>query len=284
MIKMKKEIIERNTTELVAGYDGLKLYLNKDYPHNLPKAVLVISHGLAVHSHQFVDFAKTMNNNDVAVYRFDARGHGKSDGRDKIHLNSYFEMVEDLRLVVEKAKIENPNIPIFVMGHSMGGHITALYTTKYPQAVDGVILAGAVLRYSQLNLDDLPRPEPADSFVNGIEIMHKIFDLPMEEKDSDWDDPLILETFSVSFMNGFKEGIQYLKANAEKFNASVLLVSGSDDLNVVPKDAIDFYQETTSKDKSLRLYSGLGHYLMFEPNGDLVVTDIVGWINQRVHK
>ncbi|RIN28830.1 alpha/beta fold hydrolase [Staphylococcus succinus] len=284
MIKMNKEIIERNTTELVAGYDGLKLYLNKDYPHNLPKAVLVISHGLAVHSHQFVDFSKTMNNNDVAVYRFDARGHGKSDGRDKIHLNSYFEMVEDLRLVVEKAKIENPNIPIYVMGHSMGGHITALYTTKYPQAVDGVILAGAVLRYSQLNLDDLPRPEPADSFVNGIEIMHKIFDLPMEEKDSDWDDPLILETFSVSFMNGFKEGIQYLKANAEKFNAPVLLVSGSDDLNVVPKDAIDFYQETTSKDKSLRLYSGLGHYLMFEPNGDLVVTDIVGWINQRVHK
>ncbi|WP_220453725.1 alpha/beta hydrolase [Staphylococcus succinus] len=281
---MNKEIIERNTTELVAGYDGLKLYLNKDYPHNLPKAVLVISHGLAVHSHQFVDFSKTMNNNDVAVYRFDARGHGKSDGRDKIHLNSYFEMVEDLRLVVEKAKIENPNIPIYVMGHSMGGHITALYTTKYPQAVDGVILAGAVLRYSQLNLDDLPRPEPADSFVNGIEIMHKIFDLPMEEKDSDWDDPLILETFSVSFMNGFKEGIQYLKANAEKFNAPVLLVSGSDDLNVVPKDAIDFYQETTSKDKSLRLYSGLGHYLMFEPNGDLVVTDIVGWINQRVHK
>lgn len=283
---MNKEIIERNTTELVAGYDGLKLYLNKDYPHNLPKAVLVISHGLAVHSHHFLDFAKTMNSNDIAIYRFDARGHGKSEGRDKIHLNSYFEMVEDLRLVVEKAKIENPNLPIFVMGHSMGGHITALYTTKYPQAVDGVILAGAVLRYSQLNLDDLPRPEPADSFVNGVEIMHKIFDLPMEEeeKDSDWYDPLILETFSVSFMNGFKEGIQYLKSNAEKFNAPVLLVSGSDDLNVVPKDAIDFYQETTSKDKSLRLYSGLGHYLMFEPNGDLVVTDIVGWINQRVHK
>ena len=98
---------QRNTTELVAGYDGLNLYLTKDYPQNPLKAVLIISHGLAVHSHGFADFAKTMNNHDIAVYRFDARGHGKSDGRDKIHLNSYFEMVEDLRLVVEKAKTEN---------------------------------------------------------------------------------------------------------------------------------------------------------------------------------
>ncbi|MGX9292284.1 alpha/beta hydrolase [Bacillus sp. A015] len=283
---MNKQTIERNTTELVAGYDSLNLYLTKDYPQNPPKAVLIISHGLAVHSHGFADFAKTMNNHDITVYRFDARGHGKSDGRDKIHLNSYFEMVEDLRLVVEKAKTENPNLPIFVMGHSMGGNITALYTTKYPQAADGVILAGAGVRFNQLNLDDLPRPEPADSFVNGVETIHKMLNLPMveEESDSDWYDPLMLETFSVSFFNGIKEGVQYLKANADKFIAPVLLVSGSDDVYVVPKDAIDFYQETASKDKSLRLYSGIGHYLMFEPNGDVVVDDIVRWINQRVKK
>lgn len=112
-----------------------------------------------------------------------------------------------------------------------------------------------------------------------------MLNLPMvEESDNDWDDPLMLETFSVSFFNGVKEGAQYLKANADKFIAPVLLVSGCDDVYVVPIDAIDFYQETASKDKSLRLYSGLGHYLMFEPNGDVVVDDIVGWINQRVKK
>ena len=95
-----------------------------------------------------------MNNHDIAVYRFDARGHGKSDGRDKIHLNSYFEMVEDLRLVVEKSKTENPNLPIFVMGHSMVENITALFTPQNMQSADGVILAGAGVRFNQLNLDD----------------------------------------------------------------------------------------------------------------------------------
>nr|WP_199721103.1 alpha/beta fold hydrolase [Neisseria weixii] len=86
----------------------------------------MISHGLASHSGVFDGFTQRMTGNGIAVYRFDARGHGKSDGRDSIHINSYFEMVEDLRRVVEKAKAENPNLPVFVMGHSMGGYITAL--------------------------------------------------------------------------------------------------------------------------------------------------------------
>ncbi|SOD69881.1 alpha/beta fold hydrolase [Alysiella filiformis] len=101
--------------------DGLTLHLQKDIPNTKPKAVVVISHGLASHSGVFGEFAKTMNQNDIAVYRFDHRGHGKSDGRDSIHIKSYFEMVEDLRLVVEKAKAESPNTPVFVLGHSMSG-------------------------------------------------------------------------------------------------------------------------------------------------------------------
>ena len=61
-----------------------------------------------------------------------------------------------------------------------------------------------------------------------------MLNLPMveEESDRDWYDPLMLETFSVSFFNGIKESVQYLKANADKFIAPVLLVSGSDDVSL----------------------------------------------------
>ncbi|WP_305269956.1 alpha/beta fold hydrolase [Moraxella sp. ZY210820] len=134
--------ITKSTAQKIKTFDGLNLHLQKDIPNARPKAVVVISHGLASHSGVFGDFAKTMNANDIAVYRFDHRGHGKSDGRDSIHIKSYFEMVEDLRLVVQKAKAENPNTPVFVLGHSMGGHISALYGTKYPHDVNGFILAG----------------------------------------------------------------------------------------------------------------------------------------------
>lgn len=264
--------------------DGLKLHLQKDIPQTKPRAILVISHGLASHSGVFNNFAKTLNTEGIAVYRFDHRGHGKSDGRDSIHINSYFEMVEDLRLVVERAKAENPNTPVFVLGHSMGGHITALYGTKYPQGADGFILAAGVLRYNQMNFGYLPRPEPKDSFVNGFEAAHKTLNLPIPDMGAGLslpNDPLMLEKFSVSFPNSFKEGVQYLKSHSYYFTAPVLLVSGNADLYVVPQDAIQFYEETGSNDKSLRLYPNIGHMLMLGENGKMITQDILNWISER---
>lgn len=276
--------IAKSVVQKIKTQDGLNLRLTKDYPNAKPKAILVIAHGLASHSGVFSEMAKTMTNNNIAVYRFDQRGHGKSDGRDSIHINSYFEMVDDLRRVVQKAKQENPNTPIFVLGHSMGGHITALYATKYPNETNGVILAAGVLRYHQMNFGYLPRPEPKDSFVSGM-VTVTTLNLPIPKTDDSGlslpNDPLMLEKFSVSFANGFKEGVQYLKDNDNKFTDPVLLVSGDADLYVVPQDAIDFYNETKSVDKSLRLYSRIGHLLFLEKGGDEITVDIAKWISQR---
>lgn len=277
-----KTSVSKSVVQKIQTVDGLNLHLQKDIPKQKPKAIVVISHGLASHSGVFGEFAKTMNDNAIAVYRFDHRGHGKSDGRDSIHINSYFEMVEDLRLVVEKAKRENPNTPVFVLGHSMGGHISALYGTKYPNDVDGFILAAGVLRYNQMNFGHLPRPESAGSFVNGAVAMTTL-NLPFNgEGLSVGGDPLMLEKFSVSFPNSFKEGVQYLKDNDDKFIAPVLLISGNKDLFVVPKDAIDFYNEINSTDKSLVLYPNFGHLLMLENGGQKINADVAEWINERV--
>lgn len=277
-----KTAVEQPAIQTIKTLDGLNLHLQKDMPNTKPKAVVVISHGLASHSGVFGDFAKTMNASDIAVYRFDHRGHGKSDGRDSIHINSYFEMVEDLRLVVEKAKQENPNTPVFVLGHSMGGHITALFGTKYPQGADGFILAAGVLRYNQMNFGYLPRPEPKDSFVSGA-VSLTTLNIPFEGAGLSLDnDPLMLEKFSVSFPNCFKEGVQYLKDNDDKFVAPVMLISGNKDVFVAPKDAIDFYNETNSVDKSLILYPNFGHLLMLENGGQKINDDVAEWINERV--
>lgn len=50
----------------------------------------------------------------------------------------------------------------------------------------------------------------------------------------------------------------------------------------MPQDAIDFYGQTNSVDKSLRLYSRFGHLLMLEKGGELITNDMVAWIKQRM--
>lgn len=139
-----------------------------------------------------------------------------------------------------------------------------------------------MLRYNQMNFGHLPRPEPKDSFVSGMVAMTTL-NLPFNgEGLSLGGDPLMLDKFSVSFLNSFKEGIAYLKDNDDKFTAPVLLISGNKDLFVVPKDAIDFYNETNSLDKSLILYPNFGHLLMLENGGQKINDDVAEWIGERV--
>ncbi|WP_305269955.1 serine aminopeptidase domain-containing protein [Moraxella sp. ZY210820] len=133
-----------------------------------------------------------------------------------------------------------------------------------------------------MNFGHLPRPEPKDSFVDGS-VSLTTLNIPFEGAGlSVAGDPLMLNKFSVSFPNGFKEGIKYLKDNDDKFVAPVMLISGNKDVFVAPKDAIDFYNETNSVDKSLILYPNFGHLLMLENGGQKINDDVAEWINERV--
>lgn len=273
----------KQTTEMVPSYDGIKLRLSKDYPKEKPKAVLIVAHGLSNHLGLYDNFAKDLNKDNIAIYRYDHRGHGLSEGR-RGYVKSFFEMVDDMDVIVKKAKTENPGLPVFILGHSMGGHVAALYGTKYPGKVNGYILAAGVLRYHQMNFGYLPRPEDPESYISVIKAAHGTLNLP-EFKDlselSVEGDTLSLKECSVSLINAFKPGLEYLRDNSRKFTDPVLLVSGDADLYVVPQDAIDFYQQTNSTDNSLRLYNGIGHFLMNEQNGDVVTKDIADWIKRR---
>lgn len=92
----------------------------------------------------------------------------------------------------------------------------------------------------------------------------------------------MLEKFSVSFPNSFKEGLEYLKDHGRQFTAPVMLISGNNDMFVLLQDAIDFYNETKSGDKSLVLYPNFGHLLMLEQGGQKINDDVAEWIGERV--
>ncbi|KGQ70058.1 lysophospholipase [Uruburuella testudinis] len=272
--------------ETIKSQDGLNLYLQKDYPQTKPKAVVIIVHGLASHSGVFDDVVKQLNQNRFAVYRFDQHGHGKSEGRDR-PINGFSGMVADLDAVIKKAKKENPGTPIYLIGHSMGGHLAALYGTRYPEAVNGYILAAGLLRYNQMNFGHLPRPEDPNSTVSCTQAALQTLNLPTSKPSEGLslpNDPLMLQDCSVAMINAFDGGLKYLRENSYQFRDPVLLLNGDADLYVLPQDAIDFYGQTNSTDKSLRLYSHIGHLLFLENGGDIVTRDIIDWLNRRTHQ
>lgn len=273
--------IEKDT---ITTFDGLKLYLSRDSASDAPKAVLIILHGLANHHRLYDNFVPEFLKANINVYRYDARGHGKSEGK-RGYVKSYWDMAEDLRVITNLAKQENPNKPIFILGHSMGGHVAALYGTKYPNEVRGIILAAGVLRYNFMNFGWLPRPEAPEDYINTIDAAYGTLHLPewkQMQMFSAKGDTESLNEITAAILNAFKETIQYLKDNCRTFTNSVLILNGNHDTSVTPQDAIDFYQQTGAKDKSLRLYAGVNHFLMNDPKGHHIASDIINWIDDRL--
>ena len=284
LLKFEKNNGVYYSDEMVESWDGLKLHLVRQFITDSPKGILIILHGLANNLDLYDDFVKPFIKANIGVYHYDARGHGKSEGK-RGYVKSYWEMVDDLKVIVNLAKEENPNVKVFVLGHSMGGHVAALFGTKYPEEVNGIVLASGVLRYNLTNFGYLPRPEAADTKINTIDAAYGTLHLPewktMKEFSKPGDTSTLTEIYP-AILNAFKEGIEYLKTHRDTFCNSVMILNGNADDSVSPKDAIEFYEQTIAKDKSLFIYAGVSHFLMADIKGHMIAGDVLNWIEDRL--
>lgn len=123
--------------------DGVNLSVSKNFVES-PKAAVIIVHGLCEHAGRYDYVASRLNDFGYSVYRFDNRGHGRSGG-ERGYIDDYQIFIDDTEKIVSIAKKENPGIPLFMLGHSMGGFITAFYGVKYPGRLAGQLLSGAAL-------------------------------------------------------------------------------------------------------------------------------------------
>ena len=118
-----------------ASFDGTELYMKCNVPEK-PNGVIVIVHGLCEHQGRYDYVTDKLNSAGYSVYRFDHRGHGRSKGKS-VYYTDFNEIVDDVNEAVKIAEAENPNIPLFILGHSMGGYATALFGAKYPGGSEG---------------------------------------------------------------------------------------------------------------------------------------------------
>ncbi len=113
-----------------------------------PKAVLQISHGMAEHIMRYDHFARWMNNNGVIVAGNSHLGHGTTAKNEKdlgyfAKKNGWNHVVEDMDLVRKEIEKMYPDLPYYILGHSMGSFLTRTYIcTEYAQGLSGVIISG----------------------------------------------------------------------------------------------------------------------------------------------
>ena len=276
-----------NEESIIKSSNNVNIFYKKDIPNN-PKGIVVIVHGFAEHLGRYDYFVENLNQNGFVCYRFDNRGHGKSGG-ETLDLEDYIDFVNDADLVVQKAKSDFPNLPIFMFGHSMGGFITALYGEKFKDRLNGQVLSGAAT--------DEPLQSTA-ALKKIINIGNKIFPKLRVKNDLSAlisrdntvidnyrKDPLIHDKATIRFYKQFiVEGITYLKNNAKEYNYDCLILHGKDDKIISYKSSENFYNKISSKDKKIKIYDNLYHEILNESDRDIVINDIIDWLKDKTSK
>ncbi|PUU86292.1 MAG: alpha/beta hydrolase fold protein, partial [Halanaerobium sp.] len=98
-----------HNTEFIETFDSQKLFLRRDLVDD-PQAVVIIVHGLNEHQGRYDYFAGRLNGEGFSVYRFDNRGHGRSDGAQS-YIEDFNTYLDDADTVYELVKKENPELP-----------------------------------------------------------------------------------------------------------------------------------------------------------------------------
>ena len=111
------------------------------------RAVLQICHGVAEHIARYDAFARYLNGLGIAVVGHDHLGHGLSlpEGGTPVYFgegNTWNTVVDDIYVLHQRIRLRYPDVPLCIMGHSMGSFLTRTYLIRYPGTVKAAIIMG----------------------------------------------------------------------------------------------------------------------------------------------
>lgn len=118
--------------------DGLQLYGRLWPTERLPRAVVVLVHGLGDHSGRHGQLARALNDVDCACLAGDLRGHGRSPGQ-RGHASSLARLRQDLTALLQQARRYAPHPPLLLVGLSMGGTLALSLVLRERPELDGLI-------------------------------------------------------------------------------------------------------------------------------------------------
>ncbi len=250
-----------------------------------PRRAFVLTHGYAEHSGRYEHVGSWLAARGSAVHAFDHQGHGQSDGK-RGHAASLDALVDDLDLAVEHARAEHPELPLYVLGHSMGGLVALAHAALRRPRLDGVVSSAAALVID-------PPPNALERL--GLRLLRPLLpklSLPREIDDAALSrdpevgrayraDPLVFQTMTLGLAGAIYYGGQQTLAAASQTQVPALLLHGADDPIASPTGSSRFAAALSSPDSELRVIPGLRHEILNEPEWETVLGDILDWIERR---
>ncbi|MFX1548565.1 MAG: alpha/beta hydrolase [Promethearchaeota archaeon] len=270
------------------GANGVKIYYQAWLPDN-PKAVVQIVHGGFEHSGRYLNVVNELIPLNYTVYADDHRGHGKSEGT-RNYVDSFDQFIEDEKKVYDIIKEIYPNLPIFMLGHSMGAIIAAYFAQKYEELLAGLILSGtttssaAFPKLLKMMMKILSKITPKLTINPNVD--PNVLSRDPEVVKAYQEDPYVhAEKITIRLAGEITRYIDGLVDVYKNFTLPLLVQCGSEDRLMKVKDfKEDLINVFKMEDKEINIYDGLYHEVYNELENDriMVLKDLTDWLEKHV--
>lgn len=274
---MKKE------TQIINGKRSGDLFYRFWTPETAPVGLIVIQHGYAEHSGRYEEVAKFFTEHGYAVAALDLPGHGKSTGQ-KAYTEDFGIYVDELENFLDFSINKFQGIKVFLLGHSMGGAISLILCLRNSNSVKGLILSGAGIRLKsflpQIAIfkiaEFMAKHMPAKGL---IKLSSKLVSRDKNVVKAYEKDPLCFHrTIPFSTLREFANAGLFIEKNMRQLTTPVLILHGGDDRIIDPAGSRMLYSAVASPDKTLKIFNGLYHEIMAEPEKETVFKTMISWV------
>lgn len=275
------------------------------------KGIILLAHGMAETIERYDELASHLSQYGFMVYGHNHRGHGQTAGSlaglGILGKDGWVKMKDDLRQAVQLAKANDPDLPVFIVGHSMGSFLLRDFLLRDSQQLQGAILCGTGF----IPLKKLQQAKRLASIVCRLKgasypskLLHTLtfgknnLGVSRPKTSMDWltrdqervsaylKDPYCGQIHSAGFYRDFTQNLIRILYQGYFVHTHrrmpILLLSGKmdpvGDYGLGPIRTKDYY-DAREFNTRLILYPEARHELFHELNREKVIQDLIDWVS-----
>lgn len=287
-------------------------------PDSEIRAVLQISHGMQEYIERYDEFARFMCSRGYLVVGNDHLGHGKSV-QSKSEYGFFSEkygnacVLGDMHTLRQKITKKYPDVPYFMLGHSMGSSLLRQYIQMYGNGLSGAVVMGVVAAHGKAQLIFGKRICRMMAAFRGWHYRSRLVDrlavgaynkkFKSPRTKADWitsdqqrldayvSDPLCSFTFTVNAYHSMFSGMINMQRKESVYmipkTLPILFVSGAEDpvgnFGKGVRKIYEKYRAAGIRDVSLRLYQGDRHEILNETDRQEVYEELLQWFEKHLN-
>lgn len=266
--------------------DGLTLPYRSWMPDGQPRAIIVALHGFNDYSNFFDDPAQFFARQGIGSYAYDQRGFGASPFRGRWFVTDRY--ITDAKAFTRHIAKRHPDIPLFVLGESMGGAVTMSLVTEHDTPwISGVILSAPAV----WGRDAMPFYQTAALWIGAHTFPSaRLTGRGIKVKPSDnidmlralGRDPLVIKGARIDAIYGLVDLMDRALDASYQFNHRALILYGVQDDIVKAEPTrmmLERLPDAPENTRRIAVYHGGYHMLLRDLAAQKIWTDIVHWIN-----